>query len=340
MSQKLLVLIAIYGLTACQTRTGMVKPQAPTSRETAKGGSVPQTTTSTGSPLETRDYILVEDGDKDPEPNAPAKTGSAPAQESGINLPKLPKIGLILGPGGAKTFAHIGVLQEFQKAKVPVHAIAGLEFAAPMAALFAWKGYVNDVEWQMSKIKEDEIIKKGLISSSLKPADMTDLRDFIKTVFQRLKVEELKKPFACPALNLTKNQIYVMSRGNLDQLLPYCWPYPPMFKPYKNNVSGLRELKLTADYLRSQGAQYIVLVNVLGGNSAKHPGSGADSIENMLWVELATSYARPQAGVDAMISVNLQDYGIMDLSQKREIMQKGAELSHKQIDILAQRLGF
>lgn len=348
-SKNLAILATALLVTSCQTRNaGVVRPQIPAAGNSVKNNSI--NNKAPGSPLETRDYILVEDADKDSaessatngNSSAPSNSQSSVANQdnSTVALAKLPKIGLILGPGGAKAFAHIGVLQEFQKAKIPIHAVAGLEFASPMAALFAWKGYVNDVEWQMFKIKDDEIIKKGLISSTLRPAEMTDIRDFIKVVFQKLKVEDLKKPFACPALNLSKNQIYLMSRGNLDQLLPYCWPYPPMFKPYRNNVSGLRELKLTSDYLRSQGAQYVVLVNVLGGNIQKKPVLGSDSLENMLWTELATSYARPQAGIDAMIALNLEDYGIMDLSLKREIMQKGAEQSYKQIEVLAQRLGF
>ncbi|MEK6772594.1 MAG: patatin-like phospholipase family protein [Bdellovibrionota bacterium] len=318
---KLWIPILFLFLSACQTKsihnTGMIRPQPQTAPAPTEYSGEKQTSET---PLFNQQPI---------EP-----------QNQNIQFSKLPKIGLILGPGGAKTFAHIGVLQELQKAKIPVFAVSGLEFAAPMAALYAWKGFANDVEWQMFKIKEDEILKKGLISSTTKPADMTDMRDFIKTIFQKLKVEDLKKPFACPALNISKNQIYMMSRGSLDQLLPYCWPYPPLFRAYKNNVSGLRDLKLAADYLRAQGAQYIVLVNVLSGNMQKRPIAGVDGLENLLWAELATSYARPQTGIDATISLNLEDYGIMDLPQKREIMQKGADLSVKQIEALSQRLGF
>ncbi len=327
-----ILILSVLFLSSCQlktTRSGTIKPLPPSA-------TTPSAPSTNPMPVESRDYVLTEEPNKEaqtqPQMYEPQTTAAPPA--------KLPRVGIILGPGGAKTYAHIGVLQEFQKAKIPVTAISGLEFAAPMAALFAWKGFVNDVEWQMSKIKDDEIIKKGLITSSTKPANITDVRDFIKTVFHKLKVEDLKKPFGCPALNLSKNQVFMMSRGSLDQLLPYCWPYPPLFNAYKNNVSGLRDLKLTADFLRAQGAQYIILINVLGGNMQKHPVIAGDSLENLAWTEIATSYARPQAGVDAMISLNLEDYGIMDLARKREIMQKGSELSAKQIETLSQRLGY
>lgn len=332
---KALFLFSTALLSSCQlksVRDGMIKPQPQSTPAITPPSTNPM-------PVENKDYNLTDETNKEAttHPTPPPMYEPQPNQPP---VPRLPRVGLILGPGGAKTYAHIGVLQEFQKAKIPVAAISGLEFAAPMAALFAWKGFVNDVEWQMSKIKDDEIIKKGLITSSTKPANMTDIRDFFKTVFQKLKVEDLKKPFGCPALNLSKNQIYMMSRGSLDQLLPYCWPYPPLFKAYKNNVSGLRDLKMASDFLRSQGAQYVILINVLGGNMQKHPVISGDSLENLVWTEIATSYSRPQAGVDAMISLNLEDYSIMDLAQKREIMQKGADLSAKQIDLLSQRLGY
>jgi len=333
-----ILFLAVFALilSSCQMKSvhspGVIKPQP---QATGTGAVKP----APGSPLETRDYVLVEDGDSEDRDPAPPAQSADSGSPSNIQFSKLPKIGLILGPGGAKTFGHIGVLQEFQKAKIPVTAVAGLEFAAPMAALYAWKGFVNDVEWQMSKLKDEDVLKKALISTN-KTAEMNDVRDFMKTIFQKLKVEDLKKPFGCPALNLSKNQVFMMSRGALDQLLPYCWPYPPLFRPFNNNVSGLRDLKVTADFLRAQGAQYVIFVNTLGGNIQKRPIPGGDNLENLLWSELATTYSRPQPGIDAMISLNLEGYGIMDLSQRREIMQKGADLSVKQIQVLSQRLGF
>jgi NTE family protein len=272
-----------------------------------------------------------------PAPQAPVS--EAPPQSSPI--PALPKIGLILGPGGARAYAHIGALQHLARLKVPIYATAGIEWGSPVAALLSSKGQIYDVEWQMFKLKDEELAKKSLIGSSAKASDVSLMKEFFQTAFGKLKVEDFRHPFACPAYNIAKNQVYMMSRGYVEQLMPYCLPYPPTFKPFNRNVSAVRELKMASDYLRSQGANYIVLVNVLGRDGGKKSlVKDTESAEAVMWSEIGSFYAKPQAGIDAVIPVELDGYAVTDFEKRREIMQKGSELSQKPIESWARKLGF
>lgn len=253
-------------------------------------------------------------------------------------IPEVPKIGIILGPGGSRVYGQIGVLQELQKNKIPIHSVAGIELGALVGSLYAWRGSVNDVEWQMFKIKEEDLFKKNILTGK-KTTDVTSLSPILKTAFNNLKSEDLKKHFSCPALNLQNSQIYMMNKGFLEQMLPFCLPYPPLFKPYKNNIGSTRDLKVVADYLRSQGANYIVFVNVLGGDAFKKPIYDENSTENLLWAELSSDLTKQLRFVDFTINLNLDNYSIVDFSQRRELMQKGSEQSYKSIQSLAQKLG-
>lgn len=255
-------------------------------------------------------------------------------------IPSLPKIGIILGAGGAKTYAHIGFLQELGRARIPVHAIGGIEFAAPMAALYANKEQANDVEWQMFKLKDETIIKKSLLGAVHTNNEVTELKSFLAEIFGRTKIEDARIQFACPSYNLKKNQVYLMNRGGLDQLMYMCMAYPPYFKPYQNNLSGVRDVTAMANYLRSKGANHIVLVNVLQapgfGKSYTSDVSGTD---NVLWSEISGLYNKPFTGVDSVISLETSNYGIMDFEKRREIMNKGAESAARQLKALTRKLG-
>jgi NTE family protein len=306
------------------------------------------------SHLRTREDIEAEKQSETQAPVQPPKyemptpqpTEQAPQQQQQIPptaspIPALPKIGLILGPGGARAFGHIGFLQNLSRMKVPVYATVGIEWGAPVAALLSSKGQVYDVEWQMFKVKDDELFKKSLIGGTGGKNDVSSMKEFFQTAFSRQKVEDFKHPFACPAYNIAKNQVYMMSRGNLENLMPYCLPYPPLFKPFNRNVSAVRELKMASDYLRSQGANYIVLVNVLGKDGGRRPlVRDADSAEAVMWSEIASFYNKPQAGIDAVIPVDLDQYAVTDFEKRREIMQKGAEISQRPLENWARRLGF
>lgn len=255
-------------------------------------------------------------------------------------IPSMPKIGIILGAGGARTYAHIGFLHELQRAKVPVYAIGGVEFAAPMAALYANKEQANDVEWQMFKLKDEDVLKKSIIGATSKNNDVTLLKDFMGTVFGRLNAADFRIPFACPSYNLKKNQVYLMNRGGLDQLMYLCMAYPPFFKPYQSSLSGVRDVSALANYLRSKGANYIVLVNVLSApGGAKPYTSDADATDNILWSEIAGLYNKPSQGVDTVISLETGNYGITDFDKRREIMSKGAESAARQLKNLTRKWG-
>jgi NTE family protein len=264
----------------------------------------------------------------------PVSTGPSPQP-----IPEMPKIGVILSGGGAKTYAHLGFLQELSQLRIPIHAIAGIEFASPMAALYANKELANEVEWQMFKIKDEEVLMRNLLGSSSKPAEISGLYGFIHTNFTNLRVEDFKLFFACPAYNMLKNQIYLMSRGPVEALLPYCWPYPPLFKPYRSNVAAVREIKMLADYLRSKGANFILFVNAMGGGQKKTYAKDVDSMENIAWTEIAGQYAKNQAGVDTVLSLETENYGIMDFDKRREIMQKGQDSASRALKILAKGWG-
>lgn len=251
----------------------------------------------------------------------------------------IPRIGLILGPGAARSYAHIGFLQQWSRYKMPTVAIAGVEWGAVVAGIYSMKNYANDVEWQMFKLKPEEIQKKPLIGST-QAQSIRNLDKFLQAAFGKNKAEEAKTPFACPAYNIAKNQTFMMSRGIYTQLLPYCMAYPPLFEKFNSNVSAMREIKMVSDYLKSRGANYIVFVNVLGvpgtSNSLLSEGNSA---ENILWSEIAGYYAKPLPGVDYIISLPLDGYPINDFERSRDIMRSGAELSTISIKALAEQIG-
>lgn len=332
----LLGLVFMMGCQSLRTRDDVRRDKQPGASPTGSTSQAQPTTPGAPRPP-TYNVPPYNTPSEDVTEAAPVELPPPPAPE----IPKMPKLGIILGGGGAKTYAHIGFLHELAKAKVPVHAISGIEFAAPMAALYAQKEQANDVEWQMFKLKEDEVIKKSLLGSTEKNGQVTDLKGFISTAFNRVKAEDFRLPFGCPSLSLKKNQVFVMNRGGMDSVLSFCMAYPPYFRPYQGNVAGLREVSALAQYLRSKGANHIIFVNVLPApNGSKNYVSDANSTDNVLWNEIASSYSKPFNGVDTVLNLDSGDYGIVDFERRREIMNRGADSASRQLKTLARKWGF
>lgn len=243
-------------------------------------------------------------------------------ETSNSQVKTLPKFGIIFSGGGAKAWAHIGVLKELQKLKWPVSSVAGFEWGAAVAALYAQNLSANEVEWEMSKLKE---------------FSKWDL--FIKAAFNKKMTADLKVPFVCPSLNISKQNAYLLNRGQLAQLVPFCIGSTVLTKPINQSIALMNDVPSLAQHLRATGANKIILINVLAQNTKRSFVKDYESADNIWWVESAALMAKKPAGVDDVIDINLDDFGIQDLGKRRDIVNKGSELSAAPLNKLAERYG-
>ncbi|MEQ1722202.1 MAG: alpha/beta hydrolase, partial [Pseudobdellovibrio sp.] len=188
--------------------------------------------------------------------------------------------------------------------------------------IYAHKFSSNEVEWEMSKVK-----------------DFSNVEETSEMLFDKQSVNELKAPFVCASLNVSKQIIYLLNRGQLSKLMPFCLAHPPLSPPYAQSVAELSDIAGLAQHLRATGANKIVLINVLAQNTKRSFTADYLSSDNILWVKSAALMAKKIQGVDDVININLDDYGIKDLDKKREIIAKGAELGYIEIKKLTVKYG-
>lgn len=228
------------------------------------------------------------------------------------------KLGLILGPGGSRAIAHIGVLKRLSEKKVPITAVVGLEWGAVVGSIYAQKSSFNEAEWQLSKIRDEKF------------RDNTDVREMLEPLQVYLKgarAEGGKLAFACPSLNVKKAQVYMLARGRLDQLLPYCATYPPVSQVFDWSVAGTREIVRAAEFLRGRGANRVILINVIPGLPLQDP---------INWHELAYDMRRKWVGVDQRLDIVIEQRSLRDYKMQTELIQSGYEQAGQLSDTLVQ----
>ncbi|MBC7467093.1 MAG: patatin-like phospholipase family protein [Bdellovibrio sp.] len=283
----------------------------------------PKTTTTIIPPLDQKNNSVETPTtiEASPQDTTEAEKNKQP-ETSNSQAKVLPKFGIIFSGGGAKAWAHIGVLKELQKLKWPVSSVAGFEWGSAVAALYAQNLSANEVEWEMSKLKE---------------FDKWDL--FIKAAFAKKSTADLRIPFVCPSLNISKQSVFLLNRGQLSQLVPFCIGSTVLTKPINQSIAVMTDVPSLAQHLRATGANRIILVNVLSQSTKRSFVKDYESADNIWWVESAALMAKKPLGVDEVIDINLDDYNIKDLDKRRDIANKGAELSAPALRKLAEKYG-
>ena len=176
---------------------------------------------------------------------------------------KRPRIGLALGGGGARGAAHIGVLRELERLRVPVDAIAGTSMGAIVGGLYAsgktpedLQQLVESVDWADAfddqsmrehrpyRRKQDDAafpipLELGLRNGSLQlPRGLIQgqklaliLREQLLPVYDVHDFDELPTPFRAVAADIATGEAHVMSQGDLELAIRASMSAPGLFSP-------------------------------------------------------------------------------------------------------------
>ena len=248
------------------------------------------------------------------------------------------RLAIVLGPGGARSYAHIGFLRELQRRKIEPELIAGIEWSALPAALYASKGYPNEAEWQMFKLDEASWFRRQFLPGENKSVSSDIFREDLQKIFGSSMVQNYKIKFVCPSWNMSKSQTYLMNKGNTAALIPFCLSHPPQFRPHQNSVASLFDLRALADHLRSQGATHILYVNLLEGLGPSPFGD--DFTANALWSGHLSALQRRQVGIDEIISIPLGEFSMRNFDKKKEILTAGQRRVEESLDRWIKKMGY
>lgn len=175
-------------------------------------------------------------------------------------------VGLVLGGGGARGFAHIGVIRALLEAGIPIDRVGGTSMGAIMAALhargFDWKDMVRLNRWGWVKYKPHKLYTLPMIAlvSSRKAERMLDM------MFGDDLIEDLWLSFFCVSTNLTRAEVVVHRRGDLERAIGTSCRLPGVVAPMVENgdllVDGGVLDNLPTGVMRHLGEGPIIAVDV------------------------------------------------------------------------------
>lgn len=199
-------------------------------------------------------------------------------------------LGLVLGGGGARGFAHIGLIRALEDSGMQVDVLGGSSMGAFVAALAA----CGHDSRQIQALARDSFVRTNLLNDYLFPSvSLIRGRKFLRRLqelFGDVQIEDLRTPYFCVSTNLTRGRAQVHDSGPLATWLGTSMCIPGVAPPvaYRGDllVDGAVANSLPTDVMQGLGRGPIIASDVSTEGSVGAPGiEGPDPEALLRWAQ-------------------------------------------------------
>lgn len=182
-----------------------------------------------------------------------------------------PVVGLVLGAGGSRGFAHVGVLKALEQAGIEVDVIVGVSSGAVVAALHAGGMRAAELEANALAIEDNDLLDFTLFGPGV--IEGGRLQAYINDMLHNRPIEALQKPFAVIAAERETSRMIIFNRGNTGLAVRASASVPKLFWPVlirgTEYVDGGVANRVPASVARQMGADIVIAVDVSWRSSAE-----------------------------------------------------------------------
>lgn len=269
-------------------------------------------------------------------------------------------IGLVLGGGGARGFAHIGVMRALNEAGIPIDMVGGTSMGSMIASMYAMgMDHATMIGAQKEFITHKPFKEFSLPFISLVRSKRLD--HIMKDLYQEVTVEDMWLNFFCISSNLTTAEMNVHRNGTLWKAVRASTALPGIVTPVIENnrllVDGGLFNNVPADIMKTLCGGNVIMVNVSPEEDLLIPDSITKPPSDM---EVLWSYLNPfkqkigfprlqdimmrtimvgsermkietSKSADYIFSPNLDRFGLLEFDAIDEIIETGYRYAQERI---------
>ncbi len=244
-------------------------------------------------------------------------------------------VGLVLAGGGARGFAHIGVMKALTEARVPFDHLGGTSMGAIIAAGIA-------MEWSLDELSDRmraAFVKANPLSDYTLPLIAMVRGKRVSTLlhenFGDVRIEELPKPFFCVSSDLTSGRIHVHRQGLLWRALRASTSLPGILPPVTHRghllVDGGVMNNLPVDVM-AQDAHGPIIASDVTGELDLHATDDRYGERSIWWL-----IAERMRGTPSIISILMRSGTVGSEAQRRLVREKADYLFEPPLEDLGLR---
>lgn len=263
-----------------------------------------------------------------------------------VDLPQQqrPKIGLALSAGGVRGFAHVGVLEVLDNARMPIDYMAGTSMGSVVGGLYA-SGLPTDKLWDLGNhITLDTITPDfnvmGLFRFlfARKLPTSANLSKFFEDQLGNMQFEDMPIPFSCSAMDVKTGERVLFNSGPLAIAVRASMNLPGVFEPveYRHRalVDGAVVDYLPVESVEQMGADYIIASVTPLDFSSKTPTSILGYVNRVSDVRAAAMIEESASKADFVLTNRVLDTGTLELKKLHQAGEVGIKEAYTKLEAL------
>jgi len=277
-----------------------------------------------------------------------------------------PQIGLVLSGGGARGFAHIGVIKVLEEEGIDVDFVGGTSMGSIVGGLYAMGYSIYEIEEMALSQDWDYILNDRINRMDLGFYEKQDNEKYVLTLplygrkisippglvygqnvtqlltkltnpaFQSVDFNDLDKPFLCMATDLLSGQAIKMDTGNLALAIRASMSVPSAFAPVEYGpyylVDGGVLNNFPAEYVKNLGADYIIGVDIATPLYNKDEISNiVEILSQSIFLNGEAKYHKNLEMVDLLIKPHLEPFTAFDFNRADSLIKRGEDYARAMI---------
>ncbi|MBV8123566.1 MAG: patatin-like phospholipase family protein [Burkholderiaceae bacterium] len=277
-----------------------------------------------------------------PQASAPAESQPDKAAEPPVvkALARPPRIGLALGGGAARGFAHIGVIEVLEEQGIKVDLVAGTSAGSFVASLYASGRNGKELALLAEHMDEGAITDWTFPSRGLIRGEA--LARYVREKTGGKLIEQMRVPLGIVATDLADGSPILFRTGDTGAAVRASSSVPAVFEPVRigqhEYVDGGLVAPVPVRFARQMGAELVIAVDISEPPDGKPPGDAMRMLLQTFSIMGRSINNFELRDADVVIRPRLEGVGSADFAARRRSIQAGRDAATAMLPQLRQRM--
>ena len=258
------------------------------------------------------------------------------------------RVALVLGGGGSRGIAHVGVIEVLQENNIPIDLIVGSSIGSAVGALYADSKDAKQLKSILFKAKRDELLDFSfadllrMFSSPTSPIRGQAYENFIFNHLSAKNFAELKIPLVVVTVDAKSGKKFIINKGAIAVAVRASSAIPPIIAPVqlygKTLFDGGVLEPVPVATAKLFNPQFIIAVDINNTPPEVLPRNVFELTYKAFWLEYYQLSRAQSAKADIDIHPDLSGHGVFEDHRKEELYLIGKKAALTALPEIKRRL--